>query len=219
MNGLPTPLTEQGDTIVGIWFIFLVGAAIVGALIAVLLLIILIRYRRRDDRLPEQVHYHIGLEVAYTVLPFLVIVGLFVITLTSLSEVEATQPDPDLVVDVIAFQWQWQFHYPDTDITISQPDDQNPPVLVVPQNAVVQFNLESRDVIHSFWVPGFLTKRDIIPGSPGMFQATVTGEPGTYGAVCAEYCGLHHTTMRFDIQILEPAEFDRWVTDWQGQNP
>lgn len=219
MSGLPTPLSEQGDTIVGVWQIFLVGAALVAVFIVALLLIIVVRFRRRDDRLPEQVHYRIGLEVGYTVLPLLAVVGLFAVTLISLNEVEATELTPDLVVDVTAFQWQWEFDYPEAGVTIRQPDDTSLPTLVLPQGAVVQFNLESRDVIHSFWVPGFLTKRDIIPGRPDDMQVTVTGRPGTYAGVCAEFCGLNHTTMRFDVKIVEPAGFEEWLTDQGNSRP
>lgn len=219
MTGLPTPLTEQGDTIAGVWQIFLLGAAVVAAIIVALLLVIVVRFRRRSDQLPEQVHYRLALEVAYTVLPFLAIIGLFVVTITSLNKVEATQPKPDLVVDVTASQWQWEFDYPDAGITIRQPDDETPPTLVIPSGAVVQFNLASRDVIHSFWVPGFLTKRDVIPGRPASMQVNVTGEPGIYAGVCAEFCGLHHTTMRFDLEIVAPSRFEEWLTDQQNVRP
>jgi cytochrome c oxidase subunit 2 len=215
MIGLPTPLSEQGQVVSDVWRIFLVGAVTVGGLILALLAIIVIRFRRRGDGLPEQVHYRIRLEVAYTVVPLLAVVGLLALTLTSLSDVEATEQNPDVVVAVTAFQWQWRFEYTDAAVRVGQPDDENPPVLVLPTDSIVEFRLDSRDVIHSFWVPGFLTKRDIIPGRPETLQVTVTGQPGTYPAACAEFCGLDHATMRFDLQIMAADEFEAWLDGQQ----
>ncbi len=189
-SGLPKPLTEQAQTIDQVWTVFLVGAAAVGGLILILLVVIAIRFRRRSERLPEQVHYRIPLEVAYTVIPFMAIAGLLAVTLVSLDSVQRSVPDPDLVVEVEGFQWQWQFHYPDGDVTLSPPADSGTPELVLPRGRTVEFRLESRDVIHSFWVPGFLYKRDVIPGEHQSMQVAVSGDPGSYPAACAEFCGL-----------------------------
>lgn len=218
MTGLPTPLSEQGDTIIGVWNIFLMIGAGVGVLILGLVAIIIIRFRRRDDGLPEQVHYKIGLEVAYTLIPLAIIIGLFALTLTSLNDVQRTTADPDLVVDVVAFQWQWEFNYDGTAVTLAQSADGEAPILVLPTDRVVEFRLESRDVIHSFWVPGFLLKRDIIPGRPGTLQVDLNGEPGIYRGVCAEFCGLDHTSMRFQVELMTPADFDTWLNQQQANS-
>ncbi len=211
-TGLPTPLTEQAQTIGQVWNIFLIGAAMVGTLIIVLLAIIIVKYRRRSDRLPEQVHYRIGLEIAYTVLPFMAIIGLLTLTLISLHSVDGRVDDPDLVIEIEASQWQWQFHYPDSNVTIVQPTDTDVPELVLPRGETVEFQLTSPDVIHSFWVPGFLYKRDVIPGEVQTMQVNVTGEPGSYAAACAEFCGLGHTNMRFTVRIVESDEFATWLS-------
>lgn len=212
MSGLPAPLTEQGQAVGDVWRIFLIAGAAVGLLVVGLLTVILFRFRRRADGLPEQVHYRIKLEIAYTVVPLLAVAGLFTITLTSLSRVDATSSQPDLVVDVVASQWQWRFRYPDSGVTVERVGATESPVLVLPTGSTVEFHLESDDVIHSFWVPGFLVKRDVIPGRPQTMQATVDGPPGRYPGVCAEFCGLDHTSMRFEIEIVEPAGFESWLT-------
>jgi len=123
------------------------------------------------------------------------------------------------VVAVTAFQWQWRFEYVDDAVTVREPDDEHPPVLVLPTDSIVEFRLESRDVIHSFWVPGFLTKRDLIPVRPETLQVTVTGPPGTYPAARAEFCGLDHATMRFDLRVMAPDEFEAWLDEQQGGSP
>ncbi len=214
MTGLPEPLTEQAQTIDQVWNVFLIGAAAVGGLIIVLLAITVVRDRRRSDRLPEQVHYRIGLEVAYTAIPLVAIIGLLILTLTSLNSVNAHVDDPDLVVDVEASQWQWQFHYPEGDVTVAKATDTDTdvPQLTLPRGQTVEFQLTSPDVIHSFWVPGFLYKRDVIPGEVQIMQVTVTGEPGVYRAACAEFCGLGHTNMRFTVRVVEPDEFASWLS-------
>lgn len=219
-NGLPAPLTEQADTIADVWLLFLLIAIGVFGLVLCLLVYVIIRFRRRDDALPAQTHYLIAVEVIYTVIPLLLVVALFVVTVRSLRTVEATSAEPDLVVDVVGFQWQWQFTYAGSDVVVVGDDDTDPPVLVLPSGSSVRFNLESRDVIHSFWIPGFLFKRDLIPGSPTSFDVDVNDEIGFYDSgACAEFCGLYHGRMIFGVQILSPADFNRWLGEQSAQVP
>lgn len=213
-DGLPSPLTEQADTIAELWSVFVVISLAVFALIVFLILYVSVRYRRRDDKLPPQTHYRIGIEIAYTVIPLLLIAALFVVTLRTIRTVEATTNSPDLVVDVIGFQWQWQFTYPDSGVVIIGDDDTDPPELVLPSGSSVRFNLESRDVIHSFWIPGFLFKRDLIPGSPSSFDVDVLDETGFYDSgACAEFCGLYHGRMTFTVRIVTASDFDSWLVE------
>ena len=207
-----TPLTEQARDIDRIWNGFLVIALAVGALVAFLVAYVVIRFRRRDDRLPRQVHEHIPMELAYTAVPFLVVVGLFAATFVSVRALDRVDDHPDLVVDVVGFQWQWQFHYPESGITVA-PGDDTIPTLVLPAGERVRFDLTSADVIHSFWIPGFRFKRDAFPDQHTSFEVDIAETTGTFDnvGVCAEFCGLDHQAMRFSVRIVTPAEFGDWI--------
>jgi cytochrome c oxidase subunit 2 len=175
-----------------------------------------VRYRRRDDQLPRQKHYNIPLEVTYTAIPLVVVLALFAVTFVTVNAVEDTSDqEPDLVVDVTAFQWQWSFDYPDAGVTVVGGPGDDVPELVLPAQSTVRFDLRSLDVVHSFWITAFRFKRDVIPGSPSSFTVDIGDRVGNYpdAGVCAEYCGLDHAFMRFDVRVLEPAEFDAWLAD------
>ena len=118
------------------------------------------------------------------------------------------------MVDVIAFQWQWQFDYPDSSVSITGKPGENPE-LVLPASSTVRFDLTALDVIHSFWIPAFRFKRDMIPGTPGSFRVDVADVAGYYpnSGVCAEFCGLDHSSMRFSVRILPRDEFDQWLSE------
>lgn len=209
------PLTEQAEDLDRLWNVFLVGAAIVALIVAGLIVFVVVRNRGRTG-LPTQTRVHIPLELAYTAVPLLVVIALFAMTVGSLREVDRVddRADVDLVVDVVGFQWQWQFAYAERGVVVTG-TDQERPELALPAGATVRFDLQSVDVIHSFWIPGFRFKRDMFPGDTTTFQVdvgTVTGSwPDT--GVCAEFCGLDHAYMRFDVTVLPPEEFDAWLTE------
>jgi len=213
-------ITRQGSDADQAWHLFLYLGYAVMALVAVLVAVVVVRYRRRGDDLPQQKHYNIPVELVYTIVPLVVVLGLFVVSWRTIDTIEASPPDDDLVVDVTAFQWQWRFDYPDSDVTVvggADPDEL--PVLVLPEGSRVRFHLESLDVIHSFWVTAFRFKRDMIPGSPTEFTVDllddVAGDYPNAGA-CAEFCGYDHARMRFGLRVLPADEFAAWVTEHAG---
>lgn len=210
--GIPDALTEQAADLHAVWRIFLIAGAIVGLLVYGLLVFALIRYRRRDDLLPRQVHNRIAVELAYTLLPVLVIAGLLAVTLEGIDDTDAVIADPDLVIDVTGSQWRWSFDYQDLAID-GDGDLTDVPELVLPTGSSVRFNVMSDDVIHSFWVPGFFFKRDLIPGEVQSFDVDMGDRTGTWTGKCAEYCGLNHFSMQFTLHILTPAAFETWVAD------
>ena len=169
----------------------------------------MIRYRRRSDAVPVQRQTMIKLEIFYTAVPLVLVGVLFALTLGVNNRLTALGRDPDLRVDVIGFQWQWQFRYPDDHVTVAGTPD-HPAELVLPVGSTVRFKLEARDVIHSFWVPEFLEKRDLIPGIDNQIEVTVK-KPGTWVGRCAEYCGLSHWQMSFRLRALPPAQFRQWL--------
>ena len=215
-SALDPPITDQAGDIDRIWDLFLYLGLAVLAFVVLLIFYVIIRYRRRDDKLPRQKHYNIPVEITYTVVPLVVVLVLFAITVIRVNAVESADDDePDLVVEVTAFQWQWAFEYPDAGVAVIGGPGEETPVLVLPAESKVRFDLESLDVVHSFWVTAFRFKRDIIPGSPSSFTVDVGDRVGDYpnAGVCAEYCGLDHAFMRFGVQVLEPADFDTWLAE------
>lgn len=212
---LAPPITDQAHDADRVWDLFLWLGLAVLAFVVVLILYTIIRYRRRSDQLPIQKHYNIPMEITYTAIPLLVVLGLFAVTFVSVSAVEDSDNDPDLEVDVTAFQWQWAFGYPDTGVTVVGGPGDDLPELVLPAESTVQFNLESLDVVHSFWITAFRFKHDIIPGTPRSFAVDIGDQVGEYpnAGVCAEYCGLDHAFMRFEVTVLAPDDFDAWLAD------
>lgn len=208
----PPPLTDQADDIERVWNAFLVGAIVVGVLVVGLVLFIVVRYRRRSSALPRQVREHIPIEIAYTVVPLLIVAALFAVTVVSVRAIDDVDDDAELVVDVTAFQWQWRFEYPGAGVVVIGTAEEIPE-LVLPTSSTVRFDLRAIDVIHSFWIPGFRFKRDMFPGRTGSFQVDVGEETGTFAGVCAEFCGLDHHKMDFTVRVVTADEFERWLAE------
>jgi cytochrome c oxidase subunit II len=209
-DGFPTPSSDQAEDAASLWWVALIAAAVVGGITMTLIIFSVIRFRRRDDRLPDQRDNHLTLEVVCTVIPVAIVAGLFAYTINVERKVTALSNDPDLVVDVVGYQWGWTFTYPEAGVTSVPGEDYEPAVLAVPVGATVRFNLRSPDVIHSFWVPEFLEKRDLIPGVDNAIDVDVN-RTGTWTGRCAEFCGLDHWLMSFEVQAMEPADFEAWL--------
>lgn len=228
--GMPEPISEQGERILTLWQGSWVAALAVGAVVWGLIIWAVIFYRKRSEDLAPQVRYNLPVEMLYTILPFVAIAVLFYFTARDESYIQKTSKNPDVKIDVIGFQWSWQFDYLGKDTAtgqekklfslIGQPaePDANPgtkPVLVIPTGKTVQFTLRSNDVIHSFWVPSLLYKMDAIPGKVNKFEVKTT-KPGTYEGRCSELCGLDHTRMLFQVKVVTPDEYQKFLTAHQA---
>jgi cytochrome c oxidase subunit 2 len=206
---VPQPATTQGRTIADLWVVFALAATVVGLIVWGLVTWSILRYRRRGEGLPPQTPGNIVAEIIWTVLPVITVVALFVLTFRATDAIEQPAVEPAVNVDVNAFTWQWSFRYRDAGVEIvGSPDAQ--PELVVPVGEPIRITLTSTDVDHAFYVPAFLFKRDAIPGHPSTFDFTVVA-PGVYPGQCAEFCGLHHDTMRFTVRAVDRATFDAWL--------
>ena len=216
--GAPEAVTRQGDEFTTLWKGFLITAAVIGLLVYGLIIYAALRYRRRkgDDptKVPSQYQYQVPLEVAYTVIPIIIVGFLFAFTVIGQNRITRTDPDPDLTVQVVGFQWQWQFLYVDEQIDVGGSAEVTPE-LVLPVGRTIRFDLVADDVNHSFWVPEFLQKRDLIPGVDNEVDMEIT-EPGEWVGRCAEYCGLDHWKMDFTVRAVPADEFDAWVAEQQA---
>lgn len=209
---LPDPATEEGSIIQNLWNGSWTAAWIVGIVTWGLMLWAAFAYRRRHkDQVPEQTKYNIPIEILYTVVPLIMILGLFFFTARDQAEILAVDNDQDLTVEVVGFRWNWGFNYLDQDAySVGTPN--LPAELVLPVGEKVRFELVSPDVIHSFWVPAFLFKMDVIPGKTNVFELT-PDKVGTYAGKCAELCGVDHARMLFNVRVVERAEFDQYIAD------
>lgn len=187
-----------------------------GVMILVLLVVFvlytyaLIRFRwKGQTEYPKQVEGNMKLEILWTVIPFilLIIIGAPTLVYTFKLDRDHTNDPEALKVKVTAHQFWWEFEYPDYKLKTAQE-------VVIPVGKKVAFQLESADVIHSFWVPSLGGKKD---ANPGLTQTLTlqADEPGVYQGQCAELCGLSHANMYFRVKAVSQEEFDRWVADMQ----
>ena len=214
-NVIPDAVTREGERMRGLWWfsnwVGLGVAVLVWGLVAWSVL----RYRRRSDALPDQTSHNIPIEVLYTATPVVIVAVLFGLTIAVQEDVTDVGDDPDLVVDVTGFQWGWEFDYAGHGVEVVGTDD-DLPELVLPVDRVVRFNLRTVDVVHSFWVPRFLSKRDLIQGVDNSVELEVT-EAGRWEGRCAEFCGLDHASMNFTVRAIPGDEFDQWLEDAGGE--
>lgn len=208
-GGAPDPATKQGNDVLQLWRIVLTAGVVLGVFVVGLILWSVVRYRRpkgtSPGTLPKQVREHIPLEIFYTAVPLVVVAVLFGLSMRTQHRVTRLSPNPDLAVDVTGFQWGWRFAYPAQGVTVVG-DANNPPTLVLPVDATIRLHLVAADVIHSFFVPDFLVKKDMIPGIDNELQVQPT-RLGHFGGVCAEFCGLDHTRMTFSVDVVTPQDF------------
>jgi cytochrome c oxidase subunit 2 len=215
--GFPDPITEQGKTVLTLWQGSWIAGLAVGVVVWGLILWAVVFHRRRGDRLPPQVRYNMPIEIMYTAVPFVLIAVLFYFTAKDEDYLDKLPPKPAVRVQVLGFQWSWQFKYPQYGVTnIGNMQGVGPlPVLEIPKGETVQFDLTSQDVIHAFWVPEFLFKRDVIPGHPNHFTITAT-KTGTYTGHCSELCGLYHAKMLFTLKVVTPQQFQAYMAAQQA---
>jgi len=218
--GFPDGVTNQTPRILNLWKGSAIAALGVGVLVWGLIFYAIIAFRKRSDVLPRQVRYNLPIEVLYTVVPLVIVAGLFYYTARDEIEINKVSDNPDVTVNVVGFRWNWQFRYTDTgqdgkDIVEVTGQPGQPAVLVLPEGRSVKFVLTSPDVIHSFWVPEFLFKRDVVPGRINTFQVTPT-ETGTFIGRCAELCGTDHDKMNFYVNVVPADQYDKFIAEQEG---
>lgn len=213
--GWPRGVTPEAHKMFDLWIGSAIAALAVGFFVWGLIFWCIIRYRKRGEELPPQTRYNVPIEIVYTVMPFLVVSVLFYYTAVVQTDVTRVG-NADMTVAVQAAKWNWKFSYPGTQGPDGQPvstvgDSDYIPVLVVPTNTRIQFDVQSVDVIHSFWVPDLLFKRDVFPGNlDNKFETTILSE-GAYVGRCAELCGTYHYGMNFEVRAVSPEKFQQWL--------
>ncbi len=224
---LPKGVTENSERVRTLWIGGWIALLVVGALVWGLILWCVVAYRRRrdDNELPVQLRYNVPLEILYTILPIFMIAVFFFYTAKDQTALLDTSKQPDVTVNVVGKQWSWDFNYVEGNvhevgsqaIMTGQPGaEETIPTMYLPVGERTEFVLTSRDVIHSFWVPQFLQKLDMIPGKVNKFQVVPT-EEGTFKGKCAELCGAYHSQMLFNVKVVSRADFDAHLADLKSR--
>jgi len=180
------------------------------ALIVVFMIYAIVVFRQKpgEDDVADQFHSNTVLEIVWTIIPLIIVISFGFWGWAVLNEVTAEEPDA-MVIDVTGQRWFWTFEYPD------YPDVGSVTEMVVPQNQPILLEMESIDVLHSFWVPEFRVKQDLLPGMMTSLRITPT-EIGDYKVRCAEICGTLHSTMLADVRVVSQADFEAWVNEQAG---
>ena len=206
--GPPDPRTPSGETINEIYWVVFAICAMVFVFVETALVLFIIRFRRRHG-IPEeaegpQIHGNTRLEIIWTIIPAVLLLGIAVYVFARTPAVQATTTDGghEIRIRVDAHQFYWQYEYENGAISLD--------TLRIPVDTPVVLELTALDVDHSWWVPELTGKRDAIPGRVNELSFTAESE-GTYEGYCAEHCGVQHSVMRTTVEVVSEAEFDRWV--------
>lgn len=234
--GWPVGVTPQATEMRNLWTWTVVAALIVGVIVWGLIFWTATFHRKKKtvdgepEELPRQFQYNIPLEIFTVAVPTIMVCVLFLFTATTQNNVLKKVDNPDVKVQVVAFQWNWEFKYEDAGAkkadgtqvsTIGSSGEI--PLLVLPTGKVIQYDLLSTDVIHSFWVPEFHFKRDVFPSpeknnQDSSFQNTIDRE-GSFVGRCAELCGTYHSVMNFEVRALSPDKYDAYIALRKQVNP
>ncbi len=222
----PEAVTDQGADVRSLYNIVFLIAAAIFLLVEGLLIFTIIAYRRKptDTELPPQTHGNSIAEIIWTVIPTLIVVFLFIISWQTLAKVDTVTANAETKIRAVAGQFQWEFDYmPPTFDPLAK--DPVPPLYVeyaptgdegglhIPAGRTIQLYLNSPDVIHAFYVPQFLFKRDVVPGRTNAFSFNISADQAgqTFRGQCAELCGIGHKDMLFDVHAMTEADFDAWL--------
>ncbi len=198
------PFAEQIDNL--FWPVFWIAVAVF-ILVQGAILVAVFMFRDRDgSKEAKQLHGSPKLEIAWTIVPALILAGIAVPTTAAVFEL--TECDPDAIeIQVIGHQWWFEYHYPEAEVDTAN-------IMVIPAGQEVCAVMTSDDVLHNFWIPALNGKRYLVPGQTTLLRLQAD-EPGEYWGHCAEFCGLSHSLMRARVQAVEPAEYEAWLAEQQ----
>lgn len=207
------PKGEVADKQKDLFLITMWPALAIGVLVFVATIYVVVRYRRREGApMPEQVHGNTRLELTWTILPAILLIGIAVPTLQGIFDLGRAPADDAMSVEVTGFRFGWKFAYLDEEFAVDGEPLSVDTDLHVPVGREIGIYMESPDVIHSFWVPKLAGKTDVVPGRTNRMWFNAD-EPGEYSGQCAELCGVGHAVMRFTVIAHTQEDFDAWVQE------
>lgn len=216
------------------WFV-LVIITVVTIFVCLLLLIVIFRFNSRANPVPAKFTHNTPLEVAWTLVPVLILVVIGAFSLPALFRSQEMPSDPDVVIKTIGNQWYWSYEYPENDISFDSimlakeelaehgySEDEyllaTDTAMVVPVGATVLLQVTANDVIHSWTIPAFAVKQDAVPGRIAQLWFNVEQE-GVYFGQCSELCGINHAYMPIVVKAVRPEIYAAWVADQGGTMP
>jgi cytochrome c oxidase subunit 2 len=216
------PVSEFGRLLNGVFYNTFNWTMGIMLIVIVLILFAAFRFRERPDSpTPKQIHGNTTLEIAWTIVPAIIVVFIGVPTISTIFDTQREPPEDALRIEVIGHQWWWEFRYPEYEIVTANE-------MWVPTDRPVSLAMRSADVIHSFWIPRIGGKRDVNPlprrregeaPKHDNYLLFTVEEPGQYLGQCAEYCGEAHAVMRMTVMAAEQQEFDSWVQRMRTGGP
>jgi cytochrome c oxidase subunit II len=199
----------------GLWSLYLPIAVGVAVVVWATIAVVAVRYRRAAGRGPAGPTAKTKLEIGLAAVLAAVAAGLLAVTFSTEARTDADPPGR-VTIDVSAFQWGWRFHYPASGLTVTG-NSVRPPTIAVPAGETVHFELTSRDVVHNLWIPSQRFKRAAFRGIETGFDLRFDS-PGLNGGRCAEFCGLRHDAMTFNVLALAPTRFRSWLAARSGRS-
>lgn len=227
----PVASTKEAVHVHDMWMWSWLAAMITGVIVWGLIFYASIRYRRRSETdIPVQTRYNLPIEIFYTIAPIMMVIVFFYFTVDEQKKVLHNVKNPDETVTVVGQQWSWTFNYNlkhdntggkfsavgDGEVVHEGGTTAQRPTLWLVKDKSVEVYLTSPDVIHSFWVPAFLFKMDVVPGRNNHFAFTPT-RSGTFEGRCAELCGVYHSRMLFKVKVVDQAAYDAHLKDLAEQ--
>ena len=212
--GFPKNASSVNDITLPLWQGAWIAAGVVGVFTAILILYPAFRHRRKGDEIPKQTQYNVPVEVAYTIIPFIIVAVLFYFTAVKETSITKISADEKIshTIDVNAIQWSWQFTYrdnPQAGTITGTPA--KPPTLVLPQGERVRFNITASDVVHGFWIPAFMIQMQNLPGVKNHLEFTAN-KIGSYPGRCNILCGRNHSQMLFTVKVVSPSDYEEYIS-------
>ena len=219
--GFEESVTSVNDQSLSLWQGAWIAGGVVGVITLILLLWPAVFHRGKKDgaEFPKQTQYNIPIEVAYTIIPFIIVAVLFYFTVTKQSVITEKTTTYAHEITVKGIQWSWQFGYPEAGpkaIVTGTPAQ--PPTLVVPLGKRVRYTLTSNDVVHGFWIPAFMIQMQNVPGVVNHLEFTAN-KLGEFPGRCNLLCGRNHSQMIFTVKVVTPAQYDAYLETLKGSQP
>lgn len=214
-SGFSGDVSSNNEISHSLWTYSWLIAAIVGVFTAILIIWPAIFHRapKNGPEFPKQTQYNVPVEIAYTLIPFIIVAGLFYFTAVKESQITKPQANVKHQIVVNGIQWSWQFTYLDAgkEVTVTG-TPAKPPVLVVPQGERVRYIINSNDVVHGFWIPEFMIQIQNLPGVTNHLEFTAN-KLGDFPGRCNILCGRNHSQMLFTVRVVTPAEYETYISN------
>lgn len=217
--GFDENVSSVNDISLSLWQGAWIAAGVVGVITLILIIWPAIFHRKKvgAPEFPKQTQYNVPVEIAYTIIPFIIVAVLFYFTAVKQSEI--TEKSPSTVsheIGVVGFQWSWQFVYPEAGpkaVVTGTPAQ--PPTLVVPLGERVRYTITANDVVHGFWIPAFMIQIQNLPGVTNYIEFTAN-KLGSFPGRCNILCGRNHSQMLFTVKVVTPSEYENYLETLKG---